>query len=494
MHPFIIAACAAAGKPATLTLDKPTTLTLDSAKALHTNLRRDAEALMRRHSHPPFRSSTHRYSVSHAPPSSPIFNPVIYGADPTGVKDSTAGLHAALHDLLALANKSTSPTMASGIADLGGATLDLAGGQYLISKPLVIPTMVGNIHLRDGTLRASTSFPPAMWLVSVGNATTCKPMLPSGKPDHQASCNEGVTLSNMLFDAAHVAAGGVYAGAVMGTVITSGFFTGFTQIGISIEHGHEVMISETWLAACYWSDAARCHKGSSATSIGVRIDGNDHYMSNVIVFDYTGVGVEVLGAANLLEAVHTWNGGGVGIALGSASSPYGAHQNRLLGCYLDYNTLDMYDPSSVVVESTFFLATHAIIHAVQGNIDGLVMRYNSYTTAQSVVLDGTFTSAKGVVISDEMGAAKSTRSTKEITQSIWSAKPLRFDFDFADKLLFGWVEDVKYTVTMKSGFVHHVARPSNGTSVAVEVVLVDALGTPAQSQSATVRMTVAQAI
>ena len=55
----------------------------------------------------------------------------------------------------------------------------------------------------------------------------------------------------------------------------------------------------------------------------------------------------------MLSAVHTWNGGGTGIALGSATAPYGAHQNRLLGCYLDYNTLDVYDPSAVIVESTF---------------------------------------------------------------------------------------------------------------------------------------------
>ena len=484
---YVIASCAV--------IDKPADLTLDAAKALHTNLRRDAEATMRRHNHPLVSRSV---KTAAAPGTWPVFNPVIYGADPSGVKDSTGAIHAALNDLFRQTNKSSGPTMASGIADLGGATLDLAGGQYLISKPIVIPPMVGNLHLRDGTLRASSSFPPAMWLVSVGNATTCKPILPSGKPDAQASCNEGVTLSNMLFDAAHVAAGGVYAGAVMGTVITSAFFTGFTQIGISIEHGHEVMVSETWLASCYWSDAERCRKGSSASSIGVRIDGNDHYIFNTIIFDYTGVGVEVLGAANLLEAVHTWNGGGVGIALGSASSSYGAHQNRLLGCYLDYNTLDMYDPSSVVVESSFFLATHAILHAgAKGTIDGLVMRYNSYTTPQSVVLDGAFTSAKGVVISGEMGAAKSTTATKELTRSFDAAQArggaLRFDFDFADELLFGWIEDVKYTVTMKSGFAHHVARPANGTSVVVELALVDVLGLPAP-QSATLRMTVTQAV
>jgi hypothetical protein len=38
--------------------------------------------------------------------------------------------------------------MASGIANLGGATLDLAGGEYLVSRPIVIPPMVGNVRIR----------------------------------------------------------------------------------------------------------------------------------------------------------------------------------------------------------------------------------------------------------------------------------------------------------------------------------------------------------
>ena len=72
-------------------------------------------------------------------------------------------------------------------------------------------------------------------------------------------------------------------------------------------------------------------------STALQINGNDHYLQNVIVFDFAKVGVEVNGAANLLQAVHTWNGGGTGISLGTGASSYGAHQNRLLGCYLDYN-------------------------------------------------------------------------------------------------------------------------------------------------------------
>ena len=58
-------------------------------------------------------------------------------------------------------------------------------------------------------------------------------------------------------------------------------------------------------------------------SVGVQINGNDHYLDNVIVFDYAHVGVQVNGAANVLTTVHTWNGGGVGIGSGGTAEAKG---------------------------------------------------------------------------------------------------------------------------------------------------------------------------
>lgn len=48
---------------------------------------------------------------------------------------------------------------------------------------------------------------------------------------------------------------------------------------------------------------------------------------------------------SLIAGVHTWNGGGVGIAVNS-------YQTRLAACYLDYNTLVIQDPEQTVVENT----------------------------------------------------------------------------------------------------------------------------------------------
>ena len=142
----------------------------------------------------------------------------------------------------------------------------------------------------------------------------------------------------------------------------------------------------------------------------------------------------------------------------------------------------MYDPSSTLVESTFFLETHAVLHALEGTVDGLIMRYNTFTTAQSVVLDGTFRHAKGVLISDSPGASKATSARKSLSQK----GAMRWSFDFGDALLFPSIEQVMYSVTSNSpSFFQHLARSPVGTTVVVET---------SEAVDATVTVEVAQAL
>jgi hypothetical protein len=358
--------------------------------------------------------------------------------------------------------------MASGIVDLGGLTIDLEGGQYLISEPIQIPPMYGNAHIIDGTLRASTSFPSDRWLLEIGDSTKCHPKLPNGDPDKQGSCNEFIDVSSVLLDANFIAAGGAKLEMVMGMTLANIFVTGFRKVGIQVTSGHAVMISDAWLAECYWSDnkssnSSRCPKPSE--SIAIQIHGYDHYITNTIVFDFTRIGVEIVGASNVLQGVHTWNGGGVGIQLGNATK--GSGSNRLIGCYLDYNSLDLYDPSGVFVESTFFLKTHTNLHAVHGKINGLTMRFNQYHTEDesSVVLHGTFHSVSGVSIVEDVNAAKTTRATKSFSQR----NTTRWFFDFSSVLLFPTIDRVSYSITsLHKSFFSHMARPPNGTTVLVE--------------------------
>lgn len=351
---LLLAGAAAAGQPPhhlrTLR-DLPFPTTLDAAKSLHAEAMRRARALELHHGH------THRAATPHAvAPASRLLTthaanapiiPADFGADPTGEKDSTVAMNAAMAALLSA--RGPRHTMASNITDLGGelasqqarafllplipsplhcippcvhaahpalppprptgATLDLSGGTYLISAPLVIPPLFGNAAIVGGTLRASPTFPADRWLVEIGNVS-CIPKLADGSVDVQGSCGQFFNLNDMMFDAGHVAAGGVRVGKVMGTTIgPSVFFTGFTKAGVRIDAGHEVMIMEGWFCECEWSDArgSVCQEdpdkphGNRSTSIGVQINGNDHFMTDVIVFEYTHVGVEINGAANILQ-------------------------------------------------------------------------------------------------------------------------------------------------------------------------------------------------
>merc|ERR1712224_758077 len=98
-----------------------------------------------------------------------------------------------------------------------------------------------------------------------------------------------------------------------------------------------------------------------------------------------------------------------------------AMKDRVLGCYIDYNTLDIFNPNSVTVSDTFFYNGHAVLHGHPGagvaphyqkGFTGLRFEGNTYALQkyggkQSIVLaeipdaleKG---SCQGVVIKDEI--------------------------------------------------------------------------------------------
>lgn len=59
-----------------------------------------------------------------------------YGADPSGKSDSTYAIFAAISDAC---KGSGTGFLTSGISNLGGAAINLEGGNYLISRPLQLP-------------------------------------------------------------------------------------------------------------------------------------------------------------------------------------------------------------------------------------------------------------------------------------------------------------------------------------------------------------------
>jgi hypothetical protein len=291
-------------------------------------------------------------------PSSGVIFPTDFGADPTGKADSSTAFAAALAEML---SRGSGQNLSDGIKDLGGAVMDLQGGDYLLSAPLVIPQFFGNMRIIDGTLRAMASaFNASRYLVEVG-ATPCKTR--SG----QGSCNENVGLSGLTLDGAHVAAGCLKIAATMGaTLDASSAVFGFVDTGILLAGGHEAMISETWVAAYFWSDPMK--EKNNAT--GILVAGNDHFVSNTIVFS-ARIGIDTCSgcAANKFTNVHTWNcatgNGGIGIRNRGS-------QNIYIGAYLDFTDFVLQVAQQVTFSSGFFLGDAQVILEAQKPNDAVV--------------------------------------------------------------------------------------------------------------------------
>ena len=389
--------------------------------------------------------STWRSPIRSAPGVSPVVFPIDFGADPTGVSDSTAAFVAAVAELLK--HNSSGHMMSDGIVDLGGVVLDLQGGDYLVNAPIQIPQFVGNLRIIDGTLRAGASFPPSAYVVQVG-ASPCKTK--SG----QGSCNENVGMSGLTIDASHIAQGCLSISSTMGaTLDSSSAIFGFTGAGILLDGGHETMISETWVAAYFWNDPK---KEKSGNTIGILVAGNDHFVDNVIVFS-AAIGVSLTGAANKLVNVHTWNqatgNGGIGI-LNSES------QNVFIGVYLDFTDLVLTNAQQISISSGFFLGDAQLVFKAPragSSIYGVSILGNEWYDCSNSALAsnetlGTWTSVTDLYVEGTSfcGTGQNpafSKATKVLSSTSVNGK---VSVDFSDILLFPNVPIASASVVVKS--------------------------------------------
>ena len=84
------------------------------------------------------------------------------------------------------------------IRDMGGCFIDLDGGEYRISKPLVLPEMNANMQFGFGSLVATPNF-DGDFLFVIGEEGACK--YPQG------SCNLDINFPSLFLDGAKVASG-----------------------------------------------------------------------------------------------------------------------------------------------------------------------------------------------------------------------------------------------------------------------------------------------
>jgi len=208
----------------------------------------------------------------------------------------------------------------------------------------------------------------------------------------------------------------------------------------------------------------------------LEIFGNDHYITNTIVFSSL-IGVTITGAANLLTGVHTWNMASVDGGVGFYVNTPGYSQNRFIACYLDYNSLIVVDPEHVTIEGGFFLCGgNIVIQASTQNheIQGLSIRDNQYDGCNndSIIVDeraAKFTGIYDTVIDGNMmsptyrvKSSKETAQLRQVNAQTWT-------FDFTNRLLFSKIETVDYSIQIEGNvFARHTARPPVGRTVTIE--------------------------
>ena len=238
------------------------------------------------------------------------------------------------------------------------------------------------------------------------------------------------------------------------------------------------MINNAWFGQFLYSDS-RKENGTASTATGIQIFGNDHYVTNTIVFS-SKIGVDIRNPANILSGVHTWNlatgNGGTGIIVRST-------QNRLIGCYLDYNNLVIESPiSAVSIEDAFFLVGSLELRTTGNNakIDSLSIFDNQFWAGSNnkptLILNetaGKFTSVSNMFVKNNQfssgWAPKSPRASKTLTQK----NSNKFTFDFSDILLFDNIDInwIQYSVQVNddTSFVSSVVRKPNGKTVIIEL-------------------------
>ncbi|KAJ9707884.1 hypothetical protein PVL29_000116 [Vitis rotundifolia] len=389
-----------------------------------------------------------------------VFYPIAYGADPTGVNESSDAILSALTDAFSIRN---GVEMLPGINDLGGVVIDLQGGNYKISKPIRFPAGGGNVLVCQGTLRASDTFPDDEHLIELWSPNSQKLNTSSINPDDfsiiKAQNNmiyyEDITFRDILFDSNN-SGGGLFMIDTARIRINNCFFLHFTTQGILVQKGHENFISSSFLGQHSTVGGDRGERDFSGTAID--LGGNDNAVTDVAIFS-AAIGVLLRGQANIITGVHCYNKatgfGGVGILVKAGGS-----LTRISNCYLDFNAIVMEDPSQVHVTNGFFLGDgNVVLKSVQGHVRGLNIVDNMFNGNPSnmkaiVELDGQFTDIDQVVVDRNNAIGMSLKST--VARLTIPGNGTHWVADFSSLLLFpNRINHFQYSVYGQggSGFV-----------------------------------------
>ncbi|TYI49694.1 hypothetical protein E1A91_D12G052300v1 [Gossypium mustelinum] len=400
-----------------------------------------------------------------------VFYPIAYGADPTGVQESSDAISQALNDAFQV---QTTLQMLPGLKDLGGVVIDLLGGSYKISNPIRFPASGGaNIVVKGGSLRASDTFPGDRHLIEVWSPNS-QPSSPTGfndmKDENVGIYYEDVTFRDILFDSSF-RGGGLSVIDSARIRIDNCFFLHFSTQGILVQKGHETFITSCFLGQVSTVGGDKGERGFSGTAI--QLSSNDNAITDIAIFS-AAIGILLIGQANIVTGVHCYNKatafGGVGILVKSTAA-----LTRIDNCYLDFTAIVMEDPVQVhVTNGLFFGDANVVLKPIKGQISGLNIVNNMFNgnpgnMVPNIQLDGTFSTVNQVVIQHNNVNGMSLKST--VGEMTVAGNGTKWVADFSSLLVFpDRINHFQYSFHIQkevsAGFpVHAVTNTSNNIVV-----------------------------
>lgn len=286
-----------------------------------------------------------------------VFDPVDYGGDPTGVRDSTAAIMAALD----AAARVKVPGSFMGRSDNhGGATVDMRGGAFRVRHGLWMNKHGGGLRLCCGALRASHDFPSSAYILNL-------------------AASEDTTIEDVQLDCAQ-RGGGLHVSGAIRVHVSRVYVHGFTSFGVKASGGHELHLTDSFLGQYWWQEDTRTDAGPGMpTGVAVHIDGQDHYVHSVVIFS-AAVGILTDGGAALISDTHIYNGGGAAVLVRS-------QEVRIVSCYFDFNRVVLVDPIAIEVTHCFFLGAVGVEIRSSGLpnafISGLQIEHNQFAVGDA---------------------------------------------------------------------------------------------------------------
>ena len=245
----------------------------------------------------------------------------------------------------------------------------------------------------SGSLVATKSFPSDQFMIYVGSA--------SGPCNNgQGSCNLKFSFAGLFIDGNRTAAGAFQINHVMGTTIgPDTYVLNYTQYGVQVNGGHEVMISETWLGEVNFDYSFSTQ--DPPKSYGVQINSNDHYMEDTIIFA-AKTGLSVGGAANYFAGVHVWFPGNQADQFDATAFLVSGSQNRFVGCYVDGSRLVLNNPDQVTFTQGFFLEGGNAVVFQGTSVNHVQITQNEFMYGQIAFNGGGIKNVKNSVIDNNM--------------------------------------------------------------------------------------------